>query len=182
MFALPIPVSEKLIRTVLVYLLIAVLLRVYGKRGLAGLTNLDIVVMTLLSNVVQNAVIGNDLSITGAAIGATTLVAVNALADRLSVRSNAFARLFDGTETKVITDGRVLPAALRHIGLRPRVLDHAVRMQNGEDVSQVEDGVLEPGGQLLLTLRPDEQGATKGDVERLAAQLARIEAALSAGD
>ena len=62
--------------------------------------------------------------------------------------------------------------------MSPRVLDHAVRMQNGEDVGQVRNGVLEPGGQLLLTLREDEQGATKGDIARLTDALARIEAAL----
>ena len=181
MFVEQIPSTEKILRTVLVYALVAVLIRVTGKRGLAGLNTLDIVVMTLLSNVVQNAIIGNDLSITGGAIGATTLVAVNAIANRVAVSSALFSRIFDGTDTQVITDGRVDRRALRRLGLSSRTLDHAVRMQNGEDVSQVSGGVLEPGGQLLLTLRDDEQGATKGDVARLAAQLARIEAALAAG-
>lgn len=181
MFVEQIPSTEKILRTVLVYALVAVLIRLTGKRGLAGLNTLDIVVMTLLSNVVQNAIIGDDLSITGGAIGATTLVVVNALANRLAVSSTVFSRLFDGTDTQVITDGRVDGRALRRLGLSSRTLDHAVRMQNGEDVSQVSGGVLEPGGQLLLTLRDDEQGATKGDVARLAAQLARIEAALTAG-
>ena len=178
MFVQQIPSSEKILRTVLVYALVAVLIRLTGKRGLAGLNTLDIVVMTLLSNVVQNAVIGNDLSITGGAIGAVTLVVVNAAANRLAVRSAVFEKVFDGTDTKVITNGELDARALNRLGVRSTALDHAVRMQNGEDVSQVADGILEPGGQLLLTLRPDEQGATKGDVERLTLQLARIEAAL----
>ena len=178
MFVQQIPSSEKILRTVLVYALVAVLIRLTGKRGLAGLNTLDIVVMTLLSNVVQNAVIGNDLSITGGAIGAVTLVVVNAAANRLAVRSALFEKIFDGTDTKVITNGELDARALNRLGVRSTALDHAVRMQNGEDVSQVADGILEPGGQLLLTLRPDEQGATKGDVERLTLQLARIEAAL----
>ncbi len=178
MFVEQIPSSEKILRTVLVYALVATLIRLSGKRGLAGLNTLDIVVMTLLSNVVQNAIIGNDLSITGGAIGAVTLVAVNAVANRLAVRNALFERLFDGTDTKVITNGELDVRALNRLGVRSTALDHAVRMQNGEDVSQVADGVLEPGGQLLLTLRADEQGATKGDVERLTLQLARIEAAL----
>ncbi len=67
-FAQQIPFTEKVLRTVLVYALVAVLLRASGKRSLAGLNSLDIVVMVLLSNVVQNAIIGNDLSFTGAAI------------------------------------------------------------------------------------------------------------------
>ena len=178
MFVEQISSGEKILRTVLVYALVAVLLRLTGKRGLAGLNTLDIVVMTLLSNVVQNAIIGDDLSITGGAVGAATLVAVNAIANRVAVRSTLFARIFDGTDTEVIVDGAVQDKALRRVGLRRSTLDHAVRMQNGEDVSQVADGVLEPGGQLLLTLRPQEQSASKADVERLAAQLARIEQAL----
>ena len=178
MFVEQIPSGEKVLRTVLVYALVAVLIRLSGKRGLAGLNTLDIVVMTLLSNVVQNAIIGNDLSITGGAIGAVTLVGVNAVANRLTVRSALFEKIFDGTDTCVIHDGEVQSTALRRLGLRRNTIDHAVRMQNGEDLSAVADGVLEPGGQLLLTLRAGEQGATRADVDRLAAQLARIEQAL----
>lgn len=179
LFDQQIPATEKILRTVLVYALIAILLRLTGKRGLAGLNTLDIVVMTLLSNVVQNAIIGNDLSVSGAAIGATTLVAVNAIANRATVIFPVFRRIFDGTDTTVIENGHVRKGALRRVGLSSTTLDHAVRMQNGEDVKQVEKGTLEPGGQLLLTLWPSEQSATKADVERLAAQLARIEASLS---
>jgi uncharacterized membrane protein YcaP (DUF421 family) len=180
MFVEQIPVAEKLLRTVLIYALVAVLVRVTGKRGLAALNTLDVAVVFLLSNVVQNAIIGNDLSVTGGALGAVTLVAVDALLNRLAVSSELFAKIFDGTETKVIADGRPLSRSLRRVGLRIADLDHAVRVQNGADLAQVGCGVLEPSGQLVLTLRETEQGATKGDIERLAAQLARIEAALAA--
>lgn len=180
MFVEQIPVTEKLLRTVLVYALVAILVRATGKRGLAALNSLDIVVMILLSNVVQNAIIGNDLSISGAAVGATTLVVVNSFLNRLSLRSALFAKVFDGTETIVIEDGRPVGRAVRRLGLRASELDHAVRLQNGDGIAQVETGSLEPGGQLLVTLRASEQGATKADVDRLSAQLARIEAALAA--
>jgi uncharacterized membrane protein YcaP (DUF421 family) len=171
--------GEKVLRTILVYALIAVLIRASGKRSLAALDTLDIVVMVLLSNIVQNAIIGNDLSFTGGAIGAVTLVVVNAALNRAARRSDLIAKIFDGTETRVIEDGKVLPDAMRRLGLRQSELDHAVRLQNGDDVAQVETGALEPGGQLLLTLRKSEQGATKADVARLSAQLERIEAALA---
>jgi uncharacterized membrane protein YcaP (DUF421 family) len=178
-FSLQIPFAEKLLRTVLVYALIAILVRVTGKRGLAGLNTLDFVVMFLLSNVVQNAIIGNDLSVTGGVVGAVTLVVVDALLNRLAVRSERFARVFDGTATTVIRNGTLVPDAVRRLGLRQAELDHAVRLQNGDDIAQVESAALEPGGQLVLTLRKSEQGATKADVDRLAAQLARIEATLA---
>jgi uncharacterized membrane protein YcaP (DUF421 family) len=171
---------EKVLRTVLVYALIVVLIRVTGKRGLAGLNTLDIVVMILLSNIVQNAIIGNDVSVTGGAIGAVTLIVVNAALNRAVERSNVMARIFEGSPTRVIADGKVLTNAMRRLGLRQAELDRAVHLQNGDDIAQVESGSLEPGGQLLLTLRATEQGATKADVARLSAQLERIEAALRA--
>ena len=180
MFAEQIPFAEKLVRTVVVYALIAALLRATGKRGLAGLNSLDIVVMVLLSNVVQNAIIGPDNSVTGGVIGAVTLVAVNELLTRSAARNDTVARIFDGTDTTVIEKGRVDEAAVRRVGLRRRELDHAVRLQNGDDISQVDDAVLDPGGQLVLTLKASEQGATKADIERLTSQLGRIEALLAA--
>jgi uncharacterized membrane protein YcaP (DUF421 family) len=176
MFAQQIPFAEKIIRTVLIYVLIAVLLRLTGKRGLAGLNSLDIVVMVLLSNVVQNAIIGSDNSLVGGAIGAATLVLVNSVVNRAALRNDRMAHIFAGTDTTVIKSGEVLPGPARRVGLRRHELDHAVRLQNGDDIRQVETGVLDPGGQFILTLKPEEQGATKRDVDRLAAQLARIEA------
>jgi uncharacterized membrane protein YcaP (DUF421 family) len=180
-FHLQVPVAEKVLRTVLIYALIAMLLRATGKRELAGLNSLDIVVMVLLSNVVQNGIIGNDNSVTGAAVGAVTLVAVNSALNWAAQRSDKVALAFDGTDTTIIEGGRILERAARHVGLRRGELDHAVRLQNGDDIAQVEHGVLDPGGQLVLTLKPLEQGATKGDVELLAASLARIEQLLAGG-
>jgi hypothetical protein len=83
MFVEQIPVAEKILRTVIVYAFIALLFRVTGKRGLASLNTFDIIVIFLLSNVVQNAVIGNDTSLIGGMIGAVTLVAVNTGVNRL---------------------------------------------------------------------------------------------------
>jgi uncharacterized membrane protein YcaP (DUF421 family) len=179
MFVEQIPVDEKLLRTVLVYAVVAILIRLTGKRSLAGLNTLDIAVVFLLSNVVQNAIIGDDLSVTGGALGAASLVAVNSLLNRLALRYPLFARVFDGTETCVIENGAVVERRARRLGLRDAELKHAVRLQNGEDIAQVESGVLEPSGQLLVTLRASEQSATKADVAHLTEQLGRIEAALA---
>jgi len=175
MFAEQIPFTEKVLRTIIIYAVIVVLFRLTGKRGMASLSTLDFAVIFLLSNVVQNAVIGNDNSVTGGTIGAVTLVAVNAAVDRLIVISPAAERIFDGRATTVIKDGHVRVRALRRLGLRRSEIDHAVRLQNGDDVRQVETGNLEPGGQLVLTLKHAEQGATKADIAELADRLGRIE-------
>ncbi len=179
MFAQQIPFAEKLLRTVVVYALIALLLRATGKRGLAGLNSLDIVVMFLLSNVVQNAIIGPDNSVTGGVVGAVTLVAVNSAVNRAALRSDRFARVFEGSDTPVIVDGKVDARAVRRLGLRRHDLDHAVRLQNGEDLSEVQSGVFDPGGQLILSLKQSAQGATRRDLARVEQRLARIEELLT---
>jgi uncharacterized membrane protein YcaP (DUF421 family) len=175
MFVEQIPFTEKVLRTVLVYALIALLFRLSGKRGLANLSTFDFVVIFLLSNVVQNAVIGNDTSLTGGVIGAVTLVVVNAVVNRVVASNATAARIFDGRPTTVIRDGHVIQRALVHLGVRRSELDNAVHMQNGDDVSEIQDGILEPGGQLVLTLKRADQSATHADVAQLRDQLSRIE-------
>jgi uncharacterized membrane protein YcaP (DUF421 family) len=168
MFVIQIPVAEKILRTVLVYATILVLMRLAGKRDLATLNMFDFAVLFLLSNVVQNAIIGNDTSVLGGVIGAATLVAVNAV-----------ARVLDGKPTTIIEDGRIIPRALRRLSLRPVELEQAIRMQNGDDISEIATGQMAPGGQLILSLKPEEQAATKGDIAALGQRLEAIEAALA---
>jgi uncharacterized membrane protein YcaP (DUF421 family) len=179
MFVEQIPVVEKILRTVIVYGLLAVLFRLTGKRGLANLSTFDFIVIFLLSNVVQNAVIGNDNSLIGGMIGAVTLVGVNTALNRLIAINATAARIFEGQATTVITDGHVVDRALRRLGLRRSEIDHAVRLQNGDDIEQVHDGSLEPGGQLVLTLKPAEQNATKADIAALTDRLLRLEGLLT---
>ncbi|MGI9004834.1 MAG: DUF421 domain-containing protein [Streptosporangiaceae bacterium] len=180
MFVVQIPISEKILRTVLVYATILALFRLAGKRDLATLNMFDFVVLFLLSNVVQNAVIGNDTSLFGGIIGAVTLVAVNAALNWWMTVSDRAARVLQGTATTIIDDGRFIPRALRRLSLRPAEVEHAIRMQNGDDVSEIATGRMEPGGQLVLSLKPEEQSATKSDVAGIGTRLEAIEAALAA--
>jgi uncharacterized membrane protein YcaP (DUF421 family) len=180
MFAEQIPLAEKILRTILVYALVAVLFRLTGKRGLASLNTFDFIVLFLLSNVLQNAIIGNDNSVTGGAIGAVTLVTVNAAINRLITVSRRAARIFEGRPTTIVTDGQADYQALHRLGIRLADLDHAVRLQNGDDIAEIGTGRLEPGGQLVLTLKPGEQNATKDDVAELADRLRQIETLLAA--
>jgi uncharacterized membrane protein YcaP (DUF421 family) len=112
-------------------------------------------------------------------IGAVTLVTANAAINRLIAVNAAAARIFDGRAITVISDGHIVESALRRLGLRRSEIDHAVRLQNGDDITEVRRGSLEPGGQLVLTLKPSEQGATKADVAELTDRLRRIETLLS---
>jgi uncharacterized membrane protein YcaP (DUF421 family) len=189
LLTLGISAPEKIVRTVVVYLALAVLLRLAGKRDLAQLNSFDLVVMLLLSNVVQNAVIGSDNSLVGGLLGAAVLVVFNAVVVRGSVSAPlAVQRLFEGRATLLAKDGRWDRAALRREGLRTADLDAALRRQNGADVSDAERVSLEPGGAVVATLSPGRQPATRDDVAALLAELsgpggdriARIEAKLDA--
>ena len=172
---------EKAIRTVAVYAALAVLLRLAGKRDLAQLNTFDLVVVLLLSNVVQNAVIGQDNSLVGGVFAAALLVAVNALVVRASVANERLARVFEGTPTVLVEDGRFRDDTLRHEGLRRADVEAAVRRQGANDETTIERATLEVGGTVVVELKPESQPATKADVAALAAAISRLEDGLTRG-
>jgi uncharacterized membrane protein YcaP (DUF421 family) len=178
MFVVQIPVLEKVVRTVLVYATILILFRLTGKRDLATLNMFDFVVLFLLSNVVQNAIIGNDTSLLGGIIGAATLVAINAAMNRWMAVSDRAARILEGKATTIIENGRFVPGAARRLSLRPTDIEHAIRIQNGDDIKEVATGLMEPSGQLVLTLKQEEQNASKSDIAGISTQLKAIQASL----
>ena len=168
---LQVPLADKLIRTIAVYALIALILRFVGKRDLAQLNSFDLVVMLLLSNVVQNAIIGPDNSMLGGAIGAITLVATDAVVVRAMRSSDRLARLMEGTPTVLAKDGHWYEGALRAEGLRRADVDAALRRQNANGIEDVASLSLEPGGAIVTTLLPEAQTATRADIARLEAKL-----------
>jgi uncharacterized membrane protein YcaP (DUF421 family) len=178
LFHAGIPLTEKVIRTVLVYGAIALLLRLAGKRELAQLNTFDLVVMLLLSNVVQNAIIGNDNSLTGGLVGAAVLVALNAIVVRVAVWNHRGEKVFEGTDTVLIEDGKFLTHAMHREGLRDGDVMQTLRRQGANDVSEVERAVLAPGGSVIVSLKPEAQTATKADVAALAAAIGRLETRL----
>src|SRR5579863_9147079 len=112
LFHLPVPLLEKLLRPVIVYLVLVVLLRVFGKRELAQLNPFDLVVLLSLSNTVQNAIIGDDNSVTGGVIGAFGLLAINWLVVRALFRSPRLTRMLEGRSSVLIRNGQVDVKAL----------------------------------------------------------------------
>jgi uncharacterized membrane protein YcaP (DUF421 family) len=176
-----ISVAEKIIRTVAVYLAIAILLRFAGKRDLAQLNTFDLVVVLLLSNVVQNAVIGPDNSLVGGLLGAVVLLAINGVFVRLSFASGTFARVFEGTDTVLVKDGAYDERSLAQEGLRPADLMAALKKQGAADVSQVAEATLGAGGAIVVELKPDATPATKADIDAVIAALARLEQRLPGG-
>ena len=150
MFGLNLPILEKIIRPILVYIFLIVLLRVFGKRELAQLNPFDLVVLLSLSNTVQNAIIGEDNSVTGGMIGAFTLLAINWLVVRVLFRSPRLTRALEGRSVVLIRDGNVDNKALKNEALTREELIEVIHRQGYEHVHEVHRCELEPNGSFYV--------------------------------
>ena len=146
MFQLPLPILEKLLRPVIVYLVLVVLLRLFGKRELAQLNPFDLVVLLSLSNTVQNAIIGDDNSVTGGIIGAFSLLAINWLVVRALFRSKKLTGVFEGQPTVLIREGQLDKRAVERESLTREELLDVIHRQGFQDFHQVHRCELEPNG------------------------------------
>src|SRR4051812_7199706 len=95
MFVLSLPVLEKVLRPVIVYVFLLIGLRIAGKRELAQLNPFDLIVLLMLSNTVQNAIIGDDNTVTGGVVGAVSLLTLNYVVVRVTHRFKRLERLLE---------------------------------------------------------------------------------------
>ena len=146
MFQLPVPILEKLLRPVVVYLVLVLLLRLFGKRELAQLNPFDLVVLLSLSNTVQNAIIGDDNSVTGGVIGAFSLLAINWIVVRILFRSPKLTRVLEGRATTLVSNGQLDRKALVRESLTETELVEVIRKQGFEHIHDVKRCELEPNG------------------------------------
>ncbi|MEY2475380.1 MAG: hypothetical protein QOG87_695 [Actinomycetota bacterium] len=155
MFHLSVPVAEKVLRAGIVYVFLILALRVAGKRELAQLNTVDFVVLLAVANAVQNAIIGNDDSVTGGLVGAVTLFCLNGVVAVLLWRSAAARKVIEGTETVLVKDGQLQMENLRREHITAEELLVAVQRQNADGLDEVETAVLEPGGAIVVKTRRD---------------------------
>lgn len=150
MFQLPLPIVEKLLRPVAVYLALIVLLRIFGKRELAQLNPFDLVVLLSLSNAVQNSIIGDDNSVTGGVIGACSLLAINWLVVQAAFRSRKLDFLLEGRATVLIRNGQIDRKALKRESMTREELLAAIHRQGFESFHHVRKCELEPNGAFYI--------------------------------
>jgi uncharacterized membrane protein YcaP (DUF421 family) len=150
MFQLPLPVLEKLLRPVIVYLVLVLLLRLFGKRELAQLNPFDLVVLLSLSNTVQNAIIGEDNSVTGGIVGAFSLLAINWLVVNLLFRSPRLTRVLEGRPTVLIRGGQIDMKAMTRESLSREELVSVIHKQGFEHLHQVHHCELQPNGSFYI--------------------------------
>jgi uncharacterized membrane protein YcaP (DUF421 family) len=150
MFALNLTVLEKILRPVVVYLVLVVLLRIFGKRELAQLNPFDLVVLLSLSNAVQNAIIGDDNSVTGGIIGAFSLLAINYVVVRFVFKHRRLDQMLEGTPTVLMDHGKIHHAALAKELLTEGELLTVAHRQGFANLKEIQRCILEPGGGFFI--------------------------------
>src|SRR5437660_11240338 len=149
-FVLGAPLVEKLLRPVVVDFFLVLVLRVFGKRELAQLNPFDLVVLLSLSNTVQNAIIGNDNSLSGGLLGALSLLSVNYLVVRFLFRHRRLDQLCEGKPTLLVENGHIIKRALAKELLTGIELITVLHRQGFATLDEVERCVLEPGGTFFI--------------------------------
>src|SRR3977135_329629 len=150
MFVISLPILEKILRPVIVYFFLVIMLRLSGKRELVQLNPFDLVVLLTLSNTVQNAIIGEDNSVLGGIIGATSLLVTNYLVVRFLYDHRKLDQLVEGRADVLVEGGKVRTQHLKKELITMAQLEAAARKQGFESLSEVEQCVLEPGGTLTF--------------------------------
>lgn len=148
MFVITLPILEKILRPVLVYFFLVIMLRLSGKRELVQLNPFDLVVLLTLSNTVQNAIIGDDNSVSGGILGATSLLVTNYLVVRFLYNHNKLDQLVEGKVDVLIEGGRVRIQHLKSELITLAQLEAAARKQGFGSLAEVDQCILEPGGTL----------------------------------
>jgi uncharacterized membrane protein YcaP (DUF421 family) len=173
LFVSGVPLGEKILRTVVVYGFLIVLLRAAGKRTLAQLTSFDLVVLLLLSNTVQNAIIGNDNSLVGGLAGAVVLIAANYAVVRILYKHKKAERAIEGGSSILVHHGKFLDANMQHQFITRAELERSARKQGIDRMSDVRVARLETGG--VLTFELESPTAHEKHLSDLIDRLERIE-------
>jgi uncharacterized membrane protein YcaP (DUF421 family) len=150
MLGLGLPVLEKVLRPIIVYAFLVVGFRLAGKRELAQINPFDLVVLLTISNTVQNAIIGEDNSVTGGIIGAATLLLVNYVVVRFLYRHQGLERVLEGNPDVLVDGGRVREDRLAQEAITRSQLEMAAHKQGFVSLGDVDRAILEPGGAITF--------------------------------
>jgi uncharacterized membrane protein YcaP (DUF421 family) len=146
MFHLGLPIIEKMLRPIIVYAFLIIGLRLAGKRELAQLNPFDLIVLLTLSNTVQNSIIGDDNSVTGGILGASTLLAVNYFVVRFLYNHERWEHIIEGNCDVLIENGKIQHENLKRELLTVNELETAAHRQGFASLADVDRAVLEVGG------------------------------------
>jgi uncharacterized membrane protein YcaP (DUF421 family) len=185
MFHMQLPLLEKILRPVIVYLCLVVFLRIFGKRELAQLNPFDLVVLLCLSNTVQNSIIGNDNSVSGGIVGVLSLLTINWALTRVLFRSPKLSMVLEGEKTVLIQHGVVDWEATKKEALSEVELRSVLHKQGFDRYEEVEKCVLEPNGNFYMegikSMSDDAQRAElMREIKALSVEVRELKGMLSA--
>jgi uncharacterized membrane protein YcaP (DUF421 family) len=185
MFHLHLPLLEKILRPVFVYLCLVLFIRLFGKRELAQLNPFDLIVLLCLSNTVQNSIIGDDNTVTGGVIGVFSLLTINWLLTRVLFRLPNLNKVIEGHETILIRHGQVDWDAMKKEALTELDLKAILHKQGLRDYSEVERCALEPSGNFFVEqVDPLREGRQRSeilhDIRALTAEVQELKTLLAA--
>lgn len=165
MFHLHVPLLEKILRPVIVYLCLVLFVRLFGKRELAQLNPFDLIVLLCLSNTVQNSIIGDDNTVSGGILGVFSLLTINFILTRILFRFPRLNKAVEGGETVLIRHGQVDWDAMKREALSELELKTVLHKQGLNDYSEVERCVLEPSGNFYVEQKdPLREGKERGEI------------------
>jgi uncharacterized membrane protein YcaP (DUF421 family) len=174
MFIPEVQILEKVLRPLVVYFFLLVAFRLAGKRELGQITPFDLIILLTISNVLQNAMIGPDNSLTGGIIGGLTLFVANGLVGRLTLYSPRIAMLLEGKPTPLVENGRILGRNLRREVMTRSELDRAIRKHGLEpeaDLPRIKRALLEQDGTVTIILKNETtEGRPRTAVGKLTAR------------
>ena len=181
MFVLGLPIAEKIARPIIVYVFLIVGLRLAGRRELAQLNPFDLVVLLTISNTVQNAIIGEDDSVTGGIIGAATLLVVNYGVVKFLYTHEKVDRFIEGDQCVLIDNGVLNADRLKHELITRSEIETAAHKQGFGSLEEIDRAVLDPGGGISFSAKKPGPDRTRheeimGRLDELSAQISALRA------
>jgi uncharacterized membrane protein YcaP (DUF421 family) len=150
LFALAMPWWEFILRAVVVYVVVLGMVRLSGKRALGQITPFDVLLIVLLGNAVQNALLGTDTSLGGGLLLAATLILLNYGVGWVSTRNRRIERLVEGEPVVIARDGRLFETVLRREQVTRADFEAAMRQQGCLGVEDVALALLEINGHITI--------------------------------
>ena len=141
---------ESVVRALVVYAVLMVLFRITGRRSLGQITTFDFILLLIISEAIQNGLVGESYSITNAFVLVTTLVLVDVLLSLVKQRFPRFEKYLDGTPLVIVERGRLLQDRMRKARVDEGDLLNAARREGLERLAQIKHAVLERNGDISI--------------------------------
>lgn len=151
------PILDVVVRSLCVYLFMVIAIRLFGKNQLSQLNAGDVVLLLLISNAVQNAMVGPDTSLQGGLIAALVLFAANFILKRLMFSNRKFETFMEEDPVVLIRDGIIDQTALNRVKITKDELEEAIREHGVEKIKDVKLSILEVDGNISVVLQ-DQTG------------------------